>query len=117
MYARQSGLALSLVKHYQSSEDNLNLLWRLTETNQRSRLMEATAPFLFIAFFLTVGAFILGGVLVWNLKDLFDAWYDNAGYAKHVLHPEMFDENGQMYRDDLLRVTFMNDDDEYDDED
>ena len=56
--------------------------------------MEATAPFLFIAFFLTVGAFILGGVLVWNLKDIFDMWYENAGYAKHILHPEMFDENG-----------------------
>jgi hypothetical protein len=78
--------------------------------------MEATAPFLFIAFFLTIGAFILGGVLVWNLKDVFDMWYDNAGYAKHILHPEMFDENGELYRDDLLRVTFV-DDEEYDDED
>jgi len=78
--------------------------------------MEATAPFLFIAFFLTVGAFILGGVLVWNLKDIFDMWYENAGYAKHILHPEMFDENGEMYRDDLLRVTFV-DEEEYDDED
>ena len=78
--------------------------------------MEATAPFLFIAFFLTVGAFILGGVLVWNLKDIFDMWYENAGYAKHILHPEMFDENGEMYRDDLLRVTFV-DDEDYDGED
>lgn len=78
--------------------------------------MEATAPFLFIAFFLTIGAFILGGVLVWNLKDIFDMWYENAGYAKHILHPEMFDENGELYRDDLLRVTFV-DDEEYDDED
>jgi hypothetical protein len=78
--------------------------------------MEATAPFLFIAFFLTIGAFILGGILVWNIKDVFDMWYENAGYAKHILHPEMFDENGELYRDDLLRVTFV-DDDEYDEED
>ena len=43
-------------------------------------------------------------------------WYENAGYAKHILHPEMFDENGEMYRDDLLRVTFV-DEDDYEDED
>lgn len=78
--------------------------------------MEASLPFLFVAFFLTIGSFILGGVLVWNVKDVFDMWYENAGYAKHILHPEMFDENGELHRDELLRVAFVNDDedDDYD---
>jgi hypothetical protein len=78
--------------------------------------MEASLSFLFVAFFITIGSFILGGVLVWNLKDVFDMWYENAGYAKHILHPEMFDENGELYRGDLLRVTFV-DDDDYEEED
>lgn len=77
--------------------------------------MEASLPFLFVAFFMTIGSFILGGVLVWNLKDVFDLWYENSGYAKHILHPEMYDENGDLHREELLRVRFYEDED-YEDE-
>lgn len=78
--------------------------------------MEATPSFLFIAFFITIGSFILGGILAWNLKDIFDMWYENSGYAKHILHPEMYDEDGNLHREELMRVRFY-EEEEYDEED
>jgi len=79
--------------------------------------MEASTTFLFICFFLTIGSFILGGILAWNLKDIFDLWYANAGYAKHILHPEMLDDEGNIRTDELIYLRFIEDDDTILDED
>jgi hypothetical protein len=51
-----------------------------------------------------LGAFILGGVVIWSVKDHVDAFIDNAAYAKAVTHPEMLDEDGNVLRDELIYI-------------
>ena len=60
----------------------------------------ADASFLYIAFFLTVGSFLLGSIVVWNVKDVYDEWRERADYARIVMHPEMYDEDGELITDD-----------------
>ena len=62
----------------------------------------ADASFLYIAFFLTIGAFLLGAIAVWNLKDVYDAWRERADYARVVIHPEMYDEDGELITDEPI---------------
>lgn len=73
--------------------------------------------FIYIAFFLTIGTFILGFMSGWFANNIFDAWYQNAGYAKSITHPEMLDDEGQILRDELIYLTFRDDDDMLDEED
>ncbi len=73
--------------------------------------------FLFIAFFLTIGAFLLGFMASWNLKGTFDEWKERAEYAAVVMHPEMQTEDGYVDPADLLYLRIDNDDDMIDDED
>jgi hypothetical protein len=73
--------------------------------------------FIYIAFFLTIGTFVVAFMAGWFANNLFDAWYQNAGYAKSITHPEMLDEDGQILRDELIYLTFSDDDDMLDDED
>ena len=47
--------------------------------------------FYYLAFFLTIGSFLLGFVVSWNLKHVFDTWEEKADYAAEVIHPEMYD--------------------------
>jgi hypothetical protein len=77
----------------------------------------AQLEFIYVSFFLTVGTFIIAFMAGWFANNLFDAWYDKAGYAKHITHPEMFDEDGELLRDELIYLTFSEDDDMMDDED
>jgi hypothetical protein len=55
--------------------------------------MDYTAVLLFSTF-LILGAFIIGFLAGWFASKVFDAWYDKADYAKQVIHPEMYDEDG-----------------------
>jgi hypothetical protein len=73
--------------------------------------------FIYIAFFLTIGTFILAFMAGWFANNIFDAWYQNAGYAKSITHPEMLDDEGQILRDELIYLTFRDDDDMLDEED
>jgi hypothetical protein len=73
--------------------------------------------FIYVSFFLTIGTFILAFVLGWFSNNLFDAWYQNASYAKHIIHPEMLDEDGRILQDELTYLTFSDDDDIFDEED
>ena len=73
--------------------------------------------FIYIAFFLTIGTFIVAFMAGWFANNLFDAWYQNAGYAKSITHPEMLDDEGQILRDELIYLTFRDDDDMLDEED
>lgn len=73
--------------------------------------------FLYIAFFLTIGTFIVAFMAGWFANNLFDAWYQNAGYAKSITHPEMLDPDGRILQEDLMYLTFGDDDDMMDDED
>ena len=66
-----------------------------------------------------IGAFILGSLVVWSIKPHIDLYVDNAAYAKSITHPEMFDEDGNILRDELLYIlpaTFDEDDDMDDDD-
>lgn len=51
-----------------------------------------------------IGAFILGALVIWSIKPHIDLYVDNAAYVKSITHPEMFDENGNILRDDLLYI-------------
>jgi hypothetical protein len=73
--------------------------------------------FIYIAFFLTIGTFIVAFMVGWFANNIFDAWYQNAGYAKSITHPEMLDDDGQILRDELIYLTFHDDDDMLDEED
>jgi hypothetical protein len=73
-----------------------------------------------LAVALTIGTlvsiifFFVGGILGWMLKQHF---YERS--YMYPTHPEMFDENGNIYPDELIAVRFENDydDDEDTDED
>ena len=67
--------------------------------------------FLYISFFLTVGSFIVGFLVSWNIKAAFDEWQEKADYAKIVMHPEMYDENGNFVDDDLFYLRLGEEDD------
>ena len=71
----------------------------------------ADASFLYIAFFLTLGSFALGFIASWNLKHVFDIWVDRADYARVVMHPEMYDEDGQYINEELFAVKFVDEED------
>ena len=76
----------------------------------------ADASFLYIAFFLTIGSFVLGFVASWNLKHVFDVWVERADYAKVVMHPEMY-EDGELTNEPLIYLHIDDDDDMMFDED
>lgn len=71
-----------------------------------------------LAVTLTIGTlvsimfFFVGGVIGWMAKQHF---YERS-YATVALHPEMFDQNGNLLPDEILAVRFENDYD-YDTED
>ncbi|AHB81053.1 hypothetical protein S-MbCM100_203 [Synechococcus phage S-MbCM100] len=57
-----------------------------------------------LAVLVTVGAFILGIVVSWLAKGYVEDYIENAAYSKSVTHPEMFDEEGNMIRDELIYI-------------
>lgn len=73
--------------------------------------------FVIMSVFLTIGGFGLGFVLGWMSNNIFSVWAENASYAKSITHPEMLDEDGHVLRDDLIYLTFGDEDDMIDDED
>jgi hypothetical protein len=77
----------------------------------------ADLSFLYIAFFLTIGSFLLGLIAAWNLKGIFDEWKDRAEYAAVVMHPEMQSEDGYVDPADLLYLRIDHEDDMIEDED
>ena len=67
--------------------------------------------FLYISFFLTIGSFLVGFLISWNIKAAFDEWQSKADYAKIVMHPEMYDQNGYVLNEELLSVRFTDPED------
>ena len=73
--------------------------------------------FYYLAFFLTIGSFLLGFVVSWNLKHVFDTWEEKADYAAEVIHPEMYDADGELASpDEILYLRFTDVSDTIDDE-
>ena len=77
----------------------------------------ADLSFLYIAFFLTIGSFLLGLIAAWNLKGIFDEWKERAEYAAVVMHPEMMNDGEMIDPSELLYLRIDNDDDMMSDED
>ena len=77
----------------------------------------ADASFLYIAFFLTIGSFILGLIVSWNLRKVWDDWKARAEYDAVVMHPEMETEDGIVDPSELLYLRFTDEDDILEDED
>ena len=74
--------------------------------------------FLYISLFLTLGSFLLGFLVSWNIKAVYDSWVARADYASMVIHPEMYDENGSLISpEELMYLRITDDDDTIDDDD
>tara|TARA_R100001509_G_scaffold46781_1_gene25277 strand:+ start:258 stop:500 length:243 start_codon:yes stop_codon:yes gene_type:complete len=73
--------------------------------------MGSEFTFLYVAFFLTIGSFLVGFLVSWNIKAAFDEWQEKADYAKIVMHPEMYDTDGNFVEDDLFYLRLTEEDD------
>jgi hypothetical protein len=80
--------------------------------------MESATPYiLFFCGVGIVGSFVIGLMVGWFGNDIIYAFLNKTRVVP--MHPEMFDENGQLIPDEILAVRFENSEDfeEYDDED
>jgi hypothetical protein len=51
------------------------------------------------------------------LKDVYDTWVEKKDYTQAVLHPEMYDEEGNLSGEEMIYLRFPDDDDTiYDEE-
>ena len=76
--------------------------------------METATPY--ILFFCgagIIGSFLIGVMIGWFGNDIVCAFLNKS---RQPIHPEMFDENGNVIPDEILAVRFENDY-EYNDED
>ena len=70
---------------------------------------------LVVGSFLVMGALIVGCMLGWVLREYMMYHHDRHGHTQD-LHPEMYDENGNILPDSLIAFRFENSDDDYEDE-
>ena len=70
---------------------------------------------LVVGSFLVVGALLLGTMLGWVLREYVMYHHDKNNHGAE-LHPEMYDENGNVLPDSLIAFRFENNsDDDYED--
>jgi len=62
--------------------------------------------------FLVIGALIVGCMLGWVLREYM--MYHHDRQEQPILHPEMYDENGNILPDSLIAFRFEDDDDSED---
>jgi len=80
--------------------------------------MESATPYiLFFSGIGIVGSFMIGLMVGWFGNDIVYAFLNKNRIQP--MHPEMFDENGQLIPDEIVAVRFENSEDfeDYDDED
>jgi len=78
--------------------------------------MESATPYiLFFSGIGIIGSFVIGFIIGWFGNDITYAFLNKN--KLQPLHPEMFDENGQLIPDEILAVRFENDDEDEDYED
>lgn len=76
--------------------------------------MESATPY--ILFFCgtgIIGSFLIGVMIGWFGNDIVCAFLNNK---RALIHPEMFDENGNIIPDEIVAVRFENDYDNNDEE-
>jgi hypothetical protein len=73
--------------------------------------METATPYiLFFSGIGIIGSFAIGFMLGWFSNDIVYSFLNKNRIQP--LHPEMFDENGQLIPDEIVAVRFENEDDE-----
>jgi len=80
--------------------------------------MESATPYiLFFSGIGIIGSFVIGFMLGWFGNDIVYSFLNKNRIQP--MHPEMFDENGQLIPDEIVAVRFENSEDfeDYDDED
>jgi hypothetical protein len=80
--------------------------------------MESATPYiLFFSGIGIVGSFMIGLMIGWFGNDIVYSFLNKNRIVP--MHPEMFDENGQLIPDEIVAVRFENSEDfeEYDEED
>lgn len=80
--------------------------------------MESATPYiLFFSGIGIIGSFAIGFMLGWFGNDIVYAFLNKPRFQP--MHPEMFDENGNLIPDEIVAVRFENSEDfeEYEDED
>ena len=76
--------------------------------------MESATPYiLFFCGIGILGSFLIGVMIGWFGNDIIHAFLNNN---KVPIHPEFFDENGNVIPDEILAVRFENDYDYDEDE-
>tara|TARA_A200000159_G_C7266525_1_gene315338 strand:+ start:103 stop:345 length:243 start_codon:yes stop_codon:yes gene_type:complete len=71
----------------------------------------ADPAFLYIVTVLTVGAFLIGFAISWQLKDVYDNWMHRKDYTQAVLHPELYDNEGNLSDEEMIYLRFPEEDD------
>jgi hypothetical protein len=72
--------------------------------------MESATPYiLFFSGVGIIGSFVIGVMLGWFGNDIIYAFLNKNRIQP--LHPEMFDENGQLIPDEIVAVRFENSED------
>ena len=72
--------------------------------------MESATPYiLFFSGIGIIGSFIIGVMIGWFGNDIIYAFLNKNRIQP--MHPEMFDENGQLIPDEIVAVRFENTED------
>ena len=81
-------------------------------------LQEVTPYILFYAGFAILATFVIGFFAGWITNNVIGQFLSRP--VPYAVHPEMFDENGQVIADEILALRFENyndtDDEEEDDD-
>ena len=75
-----------------------------------------TEAYMFVVAFLIMGSLILGSMLGWVLREYMMYNHDRQ-WKQPTMHPEMYDENGNVLPDSLIAFKFdpnLTDDDDED---
>ena len=70
---------------------------------------------LLLTSFIIVGSLVLGTTIGWIANDVFGI-YLQAQQPQIQLHPELYDDDGIMIREELYSVRFEADEEVYEDE-
>ena len=71
---------------------------------------------MFVVAFLIMGSLILGSMLGWVLRE-YKIYHQDRQYNQAPMHPEMYDEHGNVIADSLIAFKFdpnLTDDDDED---
>jgi hypothetical protein len=71
---------------------------------------------LLLTTFVILGSLLLGITIGWIANDVF-GFYLQAQQPPIQLHPELYDDEGMMIRQELYSVRFVDDEEVYEDDD